>query len=188
MLVEELEKQLKTNNLSTIYLLYGEEQFLLENCVKKIKSNFGDILDGINYIKIDNTNIDKLISNIEVPAFGYEKKLIIAKNTGIFKKDLKKKDSQYDLLQKQISDYLKENFEIIKESNVIVFIEDDVNKIELYKTIEKYGIICDFEKLKQPQIIKRLKAICTAYKVNIDEGTLMYLTEISRNRYAEFNK
>lgn len=188
MLVEELEKMLKTKELSTIYLLYGEEQFLLENCLKKIKANFGDILDGINYIKLDNTNIDKLISNIEVPAFGYEKKLIIIKNSGIFKKDVKKKENPYILLQKQISDYLQENFDNIKDSTIIVFVEDDVNNVELYKTIEKYGIICNFERLKQSQIIKRLKAICMAYKVDVDESTLMYLTETSRNRYAKFNK
>ena len=50
------------------------------------------------------------------------------------------------------------------------------------------GIVCNFEKLKQPQIVKRLKAICNGYKVNVDERTLMYLTETSRNRYAKFNK
>ena len=40
MLVEELEKSLKTGNLDNLYLLYGEEQYLLEQCVKKIKKNF----------------------------------------------------------------------------------------------------------------------------------------------------
>lgn len=136
MLVEELEKSLKAGILNSIYLLYGEETFLLENCLKKIKSNFGEKVDGINYIKIDESNIDKLISNIEVPAFGFEKKLIIARNTGIFKKEAKKKDGINSLIQNKISDYLKENVDIIKDSCVIVFVEQDVNKIELYKTIE----------------------------------------------------
>ena len=80
------------------------------------------------------------------------------------------------------------NIDIINESTVIVFVEQDVNKVELYKTIEKYGVVCNFEKLKQIQIIKRLKSICNGYKVNVDENVLMYLTETSRNRYAKFNK
>lgn len=188
MLVEELEKSLKTGNLDSIYLLYGEETFLLENCLRKIKSNFGDIVDGINYIKIDETNIDKIISDIEVPAFGFEKKLIIARSTGIFKKETKKKESGNNLIQKRISEYIENNIDIINESTVIVFVEQDVNKVELYKTIEKYGVVCNFEKLKQIQIIKRLKSICNGYKVNVDENVLMYLTETSRNRYAKFNK
>ena len=188
MLVEELEKSLKSGNLNTIYLLYGEETFLLENCLKKIKSNFGPIVDGINYIKIDDTNIDNFIFNIETPAFGFEKKLVIAKNTGILKKEVKKKESKNTLIQKNISEYIEKNIDIIKDSVVIVFVEQDANKIELYKTIEKYGSICNFEKLKPAQIVKRLKAICMAYKVNVNENTLMYLIECSRSRHARFNK
>lgn len=188
MLAEELEKSLKNGNLNTMYLLYGEETFLLENCLKKIKSNFGTIVDGINFIKIDDTNIFDLISNIETPAFEFEKKLIIARNTGILKKETKKKESKNFTIQKNISEYLENNIDILKDSVIIVFIEEDVNKTELYKTIEKYGVICNFEKLKPAQIVKRLKAICMAYKVNVDESTLMYLIECSRNRYARFNK
>lgn len=58
--LEELEKELKKGNLSTLYLLYGEERFLLENAVKKIKNLFGEMISGINYITIDDTNIRKL--------------------------------------------------------------------------------------------------------------------------------
>ena len=136
MKIEELEKNLKQGILNGIYLLYGEETFLLENCLKKIKSNFGEKVDGINYIKIDETNIDKLMSNIEVPAFGLEKKLIIARNTGIFKKDAKKKDGINSIIQKQISDYINDNIDTIKDSCIIVFVEQEANKQELYKTIE----------------------------------------------------
>ena len=55
--VEELEKDLKNENLNSLYLLYGEEKFLLENSLKKIKNLFGECLKGINYITIDDTNL-----------------------------------------------------------------------------------------------------------------------------------
>ena len=71
----------------SIKLLYGEETYLLETKLKKIKKDFGEMIKGINFIQIDETNSDELISDIETPAFGFEKKLIIAKNTGLFKKD-----------------------------------------------------------------------------------------------------
>ena len=57
MKVEELEKELKQGNLRSLYLLYGEERFLLENCIKKIKSLFGDTIKGINFVTIDESNI-----------------------------------------------------------------------------------------------------------------------------------
>ena len=66
-----------------IYLYFGEERYLLENKVKKIKKDFGELVQGINYIQIDDTNVEELISDLETPAFGFSKKLIIAKNTGL---------------------------------------------------------------------------------------------------------
>lgn len=57
MKIEELEKELKSEKISSLYLLYGEEKFLLENSLKKIKNLFGECLKGINYITIDDTNI-----------------------------------------------------------------------------------------------------------------------------------
>lgn len=57
MKIEDLEKELKNENLSSIYLLYGEEKFLLESSLKKIKSIFGETLKGINYVTIDDTNL-----------------------------------------------------------------------------------------------------------------------------------
>ena len=48
-----LENELKQNNLQSLYLLYGEEKYLLENVVKKIKKIFGELVLGINYIQIN---------------------------------------------------------------------------------------------------------------------------------------
>ena len=90
--VENLEKELKNKQLNSMYLLYGEELFLLETSLKKIRGLFGETTKGINYILIDDTNINELIQDMETPAFGYEKKLIIARNTGIFKKEGKRKN------------------------------------------------------------------------------------------------
>lgn len=178
MSVETIEKDLKSGKLSGVYLLYGEETFLLENCLKKIKSNFGDLVNGINFIKIDESNIESIVSDISTPSFGYEKKLIIARGTGIFKKEAKKKEAKNTIIQKKISEYIEENIEMINETTVLVFVEKEADKIDLYKTIEKYGEVCNFEKLKPIQIAKRLKVICNAYKVDVDENTLMYLIEI----------
>jgi len=55
--IEELEKELKNEKLNSLYLLYGEEKFLLENSLKKIRKLFGECLKGINYITIDDTNL-----------------------------------------------------------------------------------------------------------------------------------
>ena len=178
MKIEDLEKELKTGNLRGLYLLYGEETFLLENCLKSIKKIFGEKINGINYILIDDTNLNEIISDLETPAFGYEKKLIVAKNTGLFKKDLKKKSKNDNSnLKEKLNTYIKENIEQINETIVLVFVEETTEKCELLSTIEKMGAVCNFEYQKPYQIQNRLKAIINAYKVNIEMNTLTYLIE-----------
>lgn len=176
--VENLEKELKTGKLQSLYLLYGEESFLLESSLKKMKALFGECVKGINYILIDDSNIGELISDIETPAFGYEKKLIIARNTGIFKREGKGRSGGASKeLKDKINEYLKTNIEIINDTVVLIFIENEAEKNSIFNTIEKIGTVCNFEEQKPFQIIKRLKSICSAYKVNVDENTLQYLIE-----------
>ncbi len=176
--IENLEKDLKAGKLNSIYLLYGEETFLLESCLKKIKSNFGERKEGINEIKIDESNVSEIISDIETPAFGYEKKLIIARNTGLFKKEGKKKTvSNSSAIISKLTEYIKENNKLMQEAVVLVFVEQEVEKNELYKVLEQYGVICEFQELKPIQITARLKAICKAYQVQVEDSTLQYFIE-----------
>ena len=179
MKLEELEQALKQNKLDSIYLLYGEERFLLESSLKKIINLFGDTVKGINYITIDETNLDEFIPNIETPSFGYDKKLILAKNTGFFKKESKKKYKNDNDTKTKLIQYLNENFNIIKDYTVIVFVEEEVEKCELQDFIENNGVVCNFEIQKPAQIQKRIKAITNSYKVNIDSYTLSYFIECS---------
>ena len=120
----------------------------------------------------------EIISDLETPSFGFEKKLIIAKNTGLFKKDGRKKAPKNDQsIKSKLLEYLKENFEYIKDSVILVFVEDEADKSELLDFINENGIVCNFEYQKPAQIQARIKAITNAYKVNIDAPTLSYFIE-----------
>ena len=133
-----------------VYLYYGEETYLLENKVRKIKKDFGELVQGINYIQIDDTNVEQLISDLETPAFGFPKKLIIAKNTGLFKKEKKStakskntkatktekentkkkkaENTENKSLQEKTADYLEENQKDLNETVELVFIEQEADK------------------------------------------------------------
>ena len=180
--INTIETNLKAGKTSNLYLLYGGERYLLENILKRIKKLFGSMVNGINYIQIDKENISGIISDIETPAFGYPQKLIIAKDTGLFQKTKKgtktsnteKKDNKFENI---LADYINENIDFINDSVVLVFVENDVERNNLYKSIDKNGWVCNFEKQKEVEIAKRLKSICNAYKVNVDGATLNYLIE-----------
>ncbi|MCI9246487.1 MAG: hypothetical protein HFJ30_05120 [Clostridia bacterium] len=178
-----------------IYLYYGEERYLLENKVKKIKKDFGEQVKGINYIQIDDTNVEELISDLETPAFGFPKKLVIAKNTGLFKKEKKassksktakegketkkkKTGSEEKLpLPEKIANYLQANEKELNETVELIFIEEEAEKNTLYQTIEKVGEVKEFTLLKLPELVANLKKIVSAYQVNLEDSTAKYLVE-----------
>ncbi len=177
----------------SIYLFYGEETYLLESKVKKIKKDFGKLVQGINYIQIDDTNVEELISDLETPAFGFPKKLIIAKNTGLFKKEKKtasksktgkeetkkkKSTSEEKLpLPEKVANYIEKNANDLNENIELVFIEEEADKNALYKTIEKVGEVKEFALLKLPELVSNLKKVAAAYQVTIDDNDAKYLVE-----------
>jgi len=176
-LLKNLKNMDYEKEINMLYLLYGEETYLLENYVKKIKKDFGELKEGINYIKIDNNIINEIISDIETPAFGYDRKLIIARDTNLFKKDGRKKVQANQELVDKIAKYIEENIEIVKDFVDLIFIEQEVNKNNLYTIIEKNGEVKNFEELKLPQLVTNIKNICQMYKVNIDDSTIKYFIE-----------
>ena len=76
---------------------------------------------------------------------------------------------------------VKERFKKLQQ----VF-EDKVEKCDLASTIEKQGVLCNFEYLKPFQIQNRLKAIANGYKVNIDNETVAcYSRQITKYNNIE---
>ena len=165
----------------SVKLLYGEETYLLEKKLKKIKKEFGDLVKGINYIQIDESNITELIDDIETPAFGFSKKLIVVRDSGLFKKEKKSAKGQeatQNKLAEKIANYISENGSIFEEAVELVFIEENVEKNNLYKVIEQNGIIMPFPLLKLPELISNIQKICNAYKVKIDNASTKYFIEM----------
>ncbi len=124
--------------------------------------------------------LKKLFQTLRHPAFGYEKKLIIAKNTGLFKKEKKTaKGPEAELikLSNKIADYINENIDLIDSAVELIFVEETAEKNELYKAIEKNGTVIEFAELKLPELIQNIQKICTAYKVKIDNSTAKYFIE-----------
>ena len=171
---DELEKEINSN-LKSLYLLYGQEQYLIEMSVKKIKKKFDELVQGINYILIDENNTEEIIPNIEMPAFGYDRKLIIVKNSGLFKKDGRKKTETP--IQEKLSSYITENHDMLDESIVLVFVEEEVDKNSVFDAVSKYGSVCRIDELKVNQLVNKLKKICDLYEVNVSQSTLNYFVE-----------
>ena len=152
-----------------VYLLYGEDNYLKNEFVKKAKKSFGELQLGINYIQIDESNVNNVISDIETPAFGYERKMIIVKNANL----MQKKNATSD----KLSEYLNDADKQILDSIELIIVEDSVEKNALFNTISKIGMIKEFNEQKISQLITKVKSISAAYGVQIQENVAQYFIE-----------
>ena len=175
MTISELDKFVKNPN--GIVLFYGDNTYLLEQYVKKIKKNFGECIQGINYVVVDEDNVNSIISDISTPAFGFEKKLIILKKCNLLKKEAKTKNKNLSIKNK-LNNYIKEHINQIKESTIVVIIEDNVDKTELFSTIEKYGCVFNFQELKISDLIKNIVNIFSMYNIKISNENAKYIVEL----------
>lgn len=99
------------------------------------------------------------------------------RNSEILKKEGKRKNPELSKIKTSVAEYIENNIAEINESVILVFVEENVEKQKLYKVLEKNGEVCEFTYQKPNKIIRRLKVIANAYKVNVAENTLQYLIE-----------
>ena len=67
----------------------------------------------------------------------------------------------------------------MQEMATLVFLEEAVDKNIVYDVIHKNGIVCKIDELKTPQLIAKLKNICSLYEVTCEESVLHNLLETS---------
>ncbi len=143
---KDLDKLISSGKIGRLYFFYGEEQFLLENKVKAIKSR---IIDGdfeeFNYTKLDGKKVTAQEIEAEllsVPVMS-EKKMVVIANSGIFGNAKTKDFAKVCEALSDIPEYLtviftEKEFDKKKEKNLDVF--------------KKHGEIVKFDLLSPKQL------------------------------------
>ncbi|MGV8058318.1 MAG: DNA polymerase III subunit delta [Smithellaceae bacterium] len=104
---EKLLADLKKGVISPCYLLYGEEEYLINNTLQQILDLIIPQADrdfGLFYLDGENTDIDSLIADILAPSLLGGRKVIVVRNTTIFHSS----ENLADLTQK-IRDNIDDN-------------------------------------------------------------------------------
>ncbi len=143
---KDLDRQISGNKLGQLYFFYGEEQFLLENKIKSIKSRLIDKdFEDLNFIKLEGkrtTCQDVEEQLLSVPVMS-DRKMVVVKDSGIFG-NAKNKD--FAKLCESLSD--------LPEYITVIFSEHEFDKkkeknLEVFK---KHGNIVKFDLLSPKQL------------------------------------
>jgi len=131
------------NELSNIYLLFGDEYYLIEEFTKKFVENFvNDELKDFNlsFINDEGEFISSLINSVNQLPFMTERRVVIFDSNRIFTNKFKKDEKER--LEELLTDFPETTILLLKTSN-----QPD-KRTKLYKRFKKLGEVLEFKSLK----------------------------------------
>lgn len=157
-----------------LYLITGDDDYEKNKYLEEIKSKFGVLTKGINYIQIDKDNMWTLEQELSTYSFMCEDKLIVVK---LSKKETTTEDLQStkkDWFNKDVEEQIRNKLDFIW----LVFYEESGTNTKLNKLISECGKCLNFEKGKPYEIVKWIVSKANSYGATIDNSNAEYLIEI----------
>ena len=176
---KEIKEQIKSGSFSNVYFIYGEEGYLKEYYVKKLKDklvnpDFSDF--NFHQYESKNSSMDDILQDAQMLPMMDDCTFILVHDYPLDK-------STADV------DALKEFFKDTPESCVLVFwydsIEIDLKKSAKWKSIEnlfaKAGSSVNLEKRSEGDIAKLIVNSAKKRNCSIDMNNARYLISVSGN-------
>jgi len=174
---KRLNEDITNKNLQPLYLLYGEERFLINYYAKKIKElvPFTDIFES-------SSQVSEIIMAAETLPFGQDRRLIFIKNSNLFSSERKSE-------AEELANYLQN---IPKESTIVIIEPEVDRRVKLFKEVVKYGLAVNCETPNQLMLNKWIKRTAKEKEIIISDEVSNFLqsycgTNMS-NLFNEINK
>ena len=143
--MQSLDNDIKSGKFKRVYLIYGEESFLVKEYENKLKESIIPAgAETMNLSVFDGKGFSgKEISEaIDTMPFFSEYRLVIVRDSGLFTTG-----------RKDDTDLLAEYVKSIPDTSVLVFCNEKVDKRNaLYKAVKKNGYVCEINMLKEKEL------------------------------------
>ena len=130
--MKTIDNDIKRQEYKRIYLLYGEERYLIRQYRDKLKKAMTNPDDTMNYSTFegDDINVKEVIDLAETLPFFADRRVILIEDSKLFKKG-----------GDELGDYLAE----VPETTYFIFVEEEVDKrSKLFKAVGKCGNAIEF--------------------------------------------
>lgn len=157
--------QIKSGDIKSIYLLYGQESYLLDKARELLQENVVTAFPELNYIAFDGEaiTVEQLQNACETFPFGCEKKLVVVKHPGFLKKANSKKNEEDDdeSPKKEAGEqkkYLELFSELPKSCCLLLLYYGELGKSKkLFDSIKKNGEVFEFTRVDREALTKWVK-------------------------------
>lgn len=169
--LSDLKKQIKNNEIGNLYLFFGDERYLIDFYSGKISEAIPDGgVPEFNYLVVEETktSLADIMDFIESYPMMCDKKLLIMRDSGIFKSSSEEVRSFWKNIFSDIPDYI-----------TIIFAETEVDKRSvLYKEVSKRGAAIEFSKLSESDAVLWAERAVRAAKKKITKTNAEYLVSV----------
>lgn len=178
--VVKLKRNLKENKISGAYLFYGDEVYLRDVYIKRFDALIPrDGFEEFNLIALDGRQMDYDLALDAIESFpmAAERKLVIVRDSGIFKK-AKQSDTEFWTKEiKNLPDYC-----------ILLFVEDAVDKrSSLYKTVSKSGTAVEFAQLKPYELCTWVQGEVLKNGRKMSKDVIEYFVSIAQGGLSNLN-
>lgn len=130
--MKTIDNDIKFGQFKNVYLLYGEERYLVRQYRDKLKKALNPEDDTMNFSSFegDDVNVKEIIDLSETLPFFAERRVILIEDSKLFKKG---------------GDELAEYMENLPETTCFIFAEEEIDKrSRLYKVVSRDGSAVEF--------------------------------------------
>lgn len=162
--MQTIKEHIKQNQFSSVYLLYGQEDYLKRLYRDKLKQAILSPEDTMNYSYFEgkNLNVGEVQSIADTVPFFSERRLIIVENSGLFKN------------QSDLADYIP----MLPDTTILVFVEREVDKRNrMYKAVKKAGTVSEMNGLTERDLKLWIASDLQKNGKKITEQNIEYLIQ-----------
>ncbi len=177
----EFKKLINSNKLKNPILIYGEEKYLIKECIKEVMDKV-DCFPELNIVTLENENIsmDNIINACETIPFISKQKIVHIKNPEFIKKSTKNTSTENPTIEKssitgileQITNYIKD---VPEDLIILITFDGEIEvKNKLPILIKGIGTLIQLNELKGAELQKYVTDIFQNHGRNINKSELIY--------------
>lgn len=162
--MKKIIQDIKTQTYSRIYVIYGEDDYMKQLYVKKLKVALMDGADEMNCNVFSGKNIDEneVISIAQTMPFFADRRVIVIEDSGFFESGC------------SISDY----FDTFADTTYFIFKEESVDKrSKMYKLAKNEGYISEMNGLDDKNMMQFVISKLTELGMSVTPAMAQYILE-----------
>lgn len=160
--MQTLNQDIKNRTFKRVYLLYGEEAFLVKSYKNRLREAvLGEDTMNSHHFEGKGLNLFEIISLADTMPFFAEKRLILIEDSGLFKSG-----------GEELAEYLPS----LPETTCMIFAETEVDKrSRLFKGVKKYGYAAEMVRQNTAQLARWAGSILAKEGKSISNATMELL-------------